>query len=46
MCNKLKWSSKFKIAILICDAPCHGEKYHESNVSDNHPADDIADAII
>lgn len=25
-----------RIIIHIADAPCHGDKYHESNVSDNH----------
>ena len=24
----MKWESKAKYALLICDAPCHGRKYH------------------
>lgn len=31
------------MAILICDAPCHGDKYHDYR--DRHPKDDIRDAI-
>ena len=45
MC-KLKWQNKFKIAILICDAPTHGKKYTEKCATDNHPDEDIRDAIL
>ena len=45
MVEKLKWNTKFKIAVLICDAPCHGKKYHEANCGDNYPNDDIEDVI-
>ena len=24
----MKWESRAKYAILVCDAPCHGKKYH------------------
>ncbi|CAD8131993.1 unnamed protein product [Paramecium octaurelia] len=41
---KLQWPSKFKIAIIICDAPCHGKKYN-GGCGDNHPEEDIQDAI-
>ena len=26
---KMKWESEAKYAILVCDAPCHGKKYHD-----------------
>ena len=32
----LSWSSKAKYTILIADAPCHGKKYHNGIVYDNH----------
>ncbi|CAD8057503.1 unnamed protein product [Paramecium sonneborni] len=41
---KLNWPSRFRIAILICDAPCHGKRYN-GGCSDNYPNDDIQDAI-
>ena len=25
---KMKWESNAKYALLVCDAPCHGRKYH------------------
>ena len=40
----LDWSKTFKIAILICDAPTHGALYN-GGVSDDHPNEDIRDAI-
>ena len=44
MLNNLTWSSRYKIALLITDAPCHGRKYH--NNRDNHPNDDIEETIV
>lgn len=41
----MKWTAKFRIAILICDAPCHGNKYHSIECKDNYPDDDIEEAI-
>lgn len=41
---KLNWTSKFKIAILICDSPCHGKKYN-GGCFDRHQNDDIKPAI-
>ena len=34
---KKNWSSNSKVAILITDAPCHGNKYHDKNLMDNYP---------
>ena len=34
---KNEWTSYARIAILACDAPCHGKKYHTEEVSDNYP---------
>ena len=42
--NNLNWPSKFRIAILICDAPCHGKKYN-GGVGDDYPNDEIRPAI-
>ena len=28
---EMKWESNAKYAILVCDAPCHGRKYHSFN---------------
>jgi myosin protein heavy chain len=39
MCG-LKWPSKFKLAILICDSPCHGRRY-TGGLADNYPNEDI-----
>jgi len=36
----LKWKAFTKLAILICDAPCHGVKYHDPKMRENHPAGD------
>ncbi|CAD8119981.1 unnamed protein product [Paramecium sonneborni] len=44
MINNLKWEKYFKIALLICDAPCHGQKW-AGNVLDNHPNEDLGDAL-
>ena len=43
--NNLNWPSKFRIAILICDAPCHGKKYHGGITSDDYPDDEIRPAL-
>ena len=45
MVTKLKWNTKFRIAVLICDAPCHGKKYHDEKCGDDYPDDDIEEAI-
>ncbi|CAK81359.1 unnamed protein product (macronuclear) [Paramecium tetraurelia] len=44
MITNLKWKNKFKIAILITDAPCHGRKYHNFPW-DYHPNDDITETL-
>lgn len=44
MC-KLNWPNRFKIAILICDAPTHGSKYN-GGCGDDHKDEDIRDAIL
>ena len=28
---KMNWSSNARYAVLVCDAPCHGSKYHNIN---------------
>jgi myosin protein heavy chain len=40
----MNWPNRFKIAILICDSPCHGEKYN-GGCGDYHKNEDIRDAI-
>lgn len=44
MIDDLKWENKFRIVLLICDAPCHGAKYN-GGMRDDYPNDDIKDAI-
>ncbi|CAD8154602.1 unnamed protein product [Paramecium pentaurelia] len=44
MMTNLEWKSKFKIAILITDSPCHGKKYHTYPI-DFHPNDDITQTL-
>ena len=37
---KLEWKSNAKYVVLVCDAPCHGKKYHDiyfDNFSDGDP---------
>ena len=42
MLTNLPWQTKFRIAILICDCPCHGTKYHDYGTNgDNYPNSDI-----
>ncbi|CAD8067314.1 unnamed protein product [Paramecium sonneborni] len=41
---QLEWIKQFKLAILICDAPTHGQRYN-GGVSDRYPKEDIEDAI-
>ena len=35
-----KWSSNTRFVILIADAPCHGEQYHEIKNFDTYPKGD------
>ncbi|CAK84497.1 unnamed protein product (macronuclear) [Paramecium tetraurelia] len=44
MLNNLKWEKYFKIALLICDAPCHGKKW-AGKVLDDYPDEDLEDAL-
>ncbi|CAD8088011.1 unnamed protein product [Paramecium primaurelia] len=44
MINNLKWEKYFKIALLICDAPCHGKKW-TGNVLDDYPEEDLEDGL-
>ena len=37
---KMSWRSNARYAILIADAPGHGNKYHESDVEDDYPKGD------
>ena len=37
---KLEWKSNAKYVVLVCDAPCHGKKYHDiyfDNFSEGDP---------
>jgi myosin protein heavy chain len=45
MLTKLKWTARFKIAILITNSPCHGLKYH-GPMRENHPNEDIEETIL
>ena len=36
----MSWRSNARLAILICDAPCHGKKYHDNDVEDDYPNGD------
>jgi myosin protein heavy chain len=45
MISNLKWSKTLKFAVLICDAPTHGERYN-GGASDHHPNEDIEDSIL
>ncbi|CAD8176644.1 unnamed protein product [Paramecium pentaurelia] len=46
MINNLQWKTKFKIAMLICDAPCHGTNFHDfGRNQDHYPDDDLTQAI-
>ncbi|CAD8188247.1 unnamed protein product [Paramecium pentaurelia] len=44
MISNLKWEKYFKIALLICDAPCHGKKW-TGNVLDDYPEEDLEDGL-
>lgn len=38
---KLEWKSNAKYVVLVCDAPCHGKKYHDISLdtfSDGDPS--------
>jgi len=38
---KLEWKSNAKYVVLVCDAPCHGKKYHDiyfDNFEDGDPS--------
>ncbi len=37
---KLEWKNKSRVLLHICDAPCHGSKFHDLNISDDHPKGD------
>ena len=36
----LQWTKSFKLVMLICDAPTHGNRYN-GGMPDNHPKQDI-----
>lgn len=44
MISKLTWNNHYKIAILICDAPNHGELWN-GGCKDDHPTEDLTDAL-
>ena len=44
MLTNITWKNKFRLAILITDAPCHGEKYHEP-MNDYHKDSDITETL-
>jgi hypothetical protein len=37
MALKKNWKNNARIAILFADAPCHGNKYCDEDISDNYP---------
>jgi len=37
LAQKKKWTCRAKFAVLIPDSPCHGSKYHDSEIMDNYP---------
>jgi hypothetical protein len=36
----LDWRGDVRLALLCCDAPAHGEKYHDPMMDDSHPKGD------
>jgi hypothetical protein len=38
--SKLKWENSSRVLLHICDAPCHGKKYHDDSVKDYFPNGD------
>ncbi|KAM3131608.1 hypothetical protein pb186bvf_016272 [Paramecium bursaria] len=44
MIEKLSWKTKFRVAVLICDAPAHGSNVN-MGCGDKYPNDDISDVI-
>jgi len=34
---KQSWKAITKLAIVVADAPCHGTKYHDSDIDDKYP---------
>merc|ERR1712150_16774 len=38
--GRLEWMSQTRTLVLIADAPCHGEKYHDYVTSDDYPLGD------
>ena len=42
----MSWRSNARYAILIADAPGHGNKYHESDVEDHYPKGDPNGLVI
>lgn len=36
----LQWTKSFKLVMLICDAPTHGDRYN-GGMPDNYPNHDI-----
>lgn len=41
---KLNWTKKFKIVILITDAPCHGRDWNGGMI-DDHEDEILEDAL-
>ena len=41
-----KWEAKTRYAVLLADAPCHGNKYHEPTIKDNYPDGDPNGSVI
>ncbi|CAK88370.1 unnamed protein product (macronuclear) [Paramecium tetraurelia] len=39
MLNNIPWQTKFKLAILICDCPCHGTKFHNYRKNEDFQPD-------
>ena len=44
MITKLSWKTKFRVAVLICDAPAHGNNVN-MGCGDKYPNDDISNVI-
>lgn len=41
---KLSWKTKFRVAVLICDAPAHGANVN-MGCGDKLPKDDVSEVI-
>lgn len=42
---KLDWKAKYKMAMIITDAPCHGSKWNGRQVNDNYKNEDMTETL-